>query len=77
MTIPDPSHFDMTPGEEASLNEKNALKLYASEKAWKELCLLAQLHDPNSGHYAPLCNYQVLSIFNRMRLEFLRIDGRA
>ena len=73
----DDSYFDMTPQEEADLNVRNALKLNRSREAWREACLLAQVHDKKTGLYAPIDNYALLDIFNRMMTDFLRIDNKA
>ena len=72
-----PSYFDMTEAEEAAVNERNARKLYRSDLAWAEVCKLVQEHDPETGFYGKVDPYNVLDIFNRMMMDFLKIDGRA
>ena len=72
-----PSCFDMTEAEEAVINERNARKLYRSDQAWAEVCRLVQLHDSETGFYGKVDPYRVLDIFNRMKMDFLKIDGKA
>ena len=72
-----PSYFDMTEAEEAVMNERNARKLYRSDQAWAEVCRLAQRHDPETWFYGKVDPYKVLDIFNRMKMDFLKIDGKV
>ena len=71
------SYFDMTEAEEAAMNERNARKLYRSDQAWTEVCKIAQEHDPETGFYKKVDPYKILDIFNRMKMDFLKIDGKV
>ena len=72
-----PSCFDMTEAEEAVINERNARKLYRSDQAWAEVCRLVQECDPETGFYKKVDPHKILDIFNRMKMDFLRLDGKA
>ena len=51
-------------------------KISRSDAAWKEVCALAQQNGPDY-FYKPVCPYTLLDIFNRMEMDFLRIEGKA
>ena len=72
-----PSYFDMAEAEEAAMIERNASKLYRSDQAWKEVCKIAQEHDPETGFYRKVDPLKILDIFNRMKMDFLKIDGKV
>ena len=71
----DASHFDMTEAEEAKLNERNARKLYRSDMAWREVCMLAQVTSKD-GFYERVDPLKILDVFNRMHTDHLKIDGK-
>jgi hypothetical protein len=72
-----PSYFAMREAEEAAMNERNARKLYRSNRAWEEVCKIAQEHDPETGFNKKVDPLKILDIFNRMKMDFLKIDGKV